>query len=163
MHLRLNDIHRWLFTVLLLIICQLSDFITIPDNPGWYLYLWGAFVDSVLLLFIFHIRLKTKILNNIPCWLVLCTLQIAAVACHLSGFITELSYNMVGYEQLAVLNDQYTPCLITILVLKVLTLMVGGYGIKQRYITNRRTINRSHYDPGLIVIRNTITNQVHKT
>lgn len=161
-----NELRKWFLTALVLIIGQLSDFIVIPNNPGWYLYLWGAFIDSAVLLIIFRIGLSTTVMSvwryDIPCWMVLSVLQISAVSCHLGGVVTELLYNMLRYEQLAVLNDQYIPWLIFILVLKVLALLVGANEIRRRYANTIRADNCCNYNNGFIVIRDTIRNKIPK-
>lgn len=156
-------IHKWLLTTAVIIIAQAADFVDIPDDPKWYLYVWGALIDSAVLFLVLLIRFKTTVINiwvyEVPCWIVLGVLQISAVFCHLGGLITEILYNMLKYEQLAVINDQYTPWLITIIVLKLLTLLVGGYGIRQRFIDDHRARRGSGYGYGFVVIRDTLNGE----
>lgn len=116
--------HRnYLMTLLVLVIAQLPDFMTIPATPFWYLYSFNAFID----LSAFTAVLCLESLVRIP---ILCLLGIS-IAAHFMGITSELLYAAIGYESMAILNDYYKPLLIAILISKILV-MAGGYGMGRR-------------------------------
>lgn len=146
----MHDIHRWLMIVLVLIGGQFTDLVDIPQDPYGHLYLWGAFVESIMFGLIFLIRLQ-----NI--WKFLIFLQIASVCCHLGGMTTEWLYAIFTYEPLALINDSYQPWLIFILTMKVLVMLVGINGIRL-HMADTDFIDNS----GFIVIRDTPVHRIPK-
>lgn len=153
-----SDWHKWLAVAVILAIGWMPDIIDIPDDPYWYLYVWGAVVDSIVLVLVFVIRLRSISLLII-------LLQVWAMFCHLGGITTQFAYNIlyeyysIAYEPLALANDQYSIWLRTIIVLKILVMLVGANGIRQRNHRDRMAANSGINHPGFVVVRNTTPDQ----
>lgn len=137
-------VHDYFLLVIIVGIGQaLEALIPIPDKPFWLLYRSGALIDALTAILVYSLAYRRY--SIIP-FIILCLLSLSLVV-HLHGYSLELTYMLLGYEEIAQVHDMYTPVLRAIMCLKMAVLGIGGYGV-YRYSRDSRSRD---FTPGIVV------------